>query len=218
MANMSRLNLQTEQRLFADNGENRRNFRAAPSNLPIEAKFSGVAGRYASEQALRIVFWSSPKGLPPPNNSNIALAIKPLTRKALEFERNQINLSRTALALALGRTKKRGTGIDQGNDSRNIRKILLSIICWIPIIKAAMYLQRRKSRRKRSRYLESVKRYEPAAEFYPQYISGLTYLRIWMKMRNAAKEFEKILNHRGESPLSTLYPLASFRFGKSDTK
>ncbi len=55
--------------------------------------------------------------------------------------------------------------------------------------------------------LQPVSRYEAAAEFWPQYLRGLAYLNL-KRGAEAAAEFQKILDHRGESPLSPLYPLA----------
>jgi hypothetical protein len=50
-------------------------------------------------------------------------------------------------------------------------------------------------------------RYEAAAEFWPQYVRGLAYLKLG-KGTEAAIEFQKILGSRGQSPLSALYPPA----------
>lgn len=49
--------------------------------------------------------------------------------------------------------------------------------------------------------------YEAAAAFWPQYVRGLAYLRL-KQGQEAAAEFQKILDHRGQSPLSVMYPLA----------
>ncbi len=50
-------------------------------------------------------------------------------------------------------------------------------------------------------------RYEAAAEFWPQYLRGQAYLKL-KQGTEAATEFQKILDHRGQAPLSVLYPLA----------
>lgn len=52
-----------------------------------------------------------------------------------------------------------------------------------------------------------TERYEKAADFYPQYIRGLAFAKL-NKPQESAREFDKILEHRGEAPLSALYPLA----------
>ena len=55
--------------------------------------------------------------------------------------------------------------------------------------------------------LQTACRYEASAEFWPQYLRGQAYLRLG-RSAEAATEFQKILDHRGEAPLSVLYPLA----------
>ena len=52
--------------------------------------------------------------------------------------------------------------------------------------------------------------WEAAADFQPQYLRGLSYLRLG-KGAEAAVEFRKILDHKGQTDLlvSTLYPLAT---------
>ncbi|MGI8564946.1 MAG: hypothetical protein ACR2LZ_00540 [Pyrinomonadaceae bacterium] len=55
--------------------------------------------------------------------------------------------------------------------------------------------------------LQTASRYEAAAEFWPQYLRGLAYLKL-KRGAEAAAEFQKILDHRGYAPLSALYPLA----------
>jgi len=55
--------------------------------------------------------------------------------------------------------------------------------------------------------LETTKPYEAAAEFWPQYLRGLAYLKL-KSANEAAAEFQKILDNRGQAALSALYPLA----------
>jgi serine/threonine protein kinase/Flp pilus assembly protein TadD len=55
--------------------------------------------------------------------------------------------------------------------------------------------------------LESAHRFEPVGGFQPQYVRGQAYLKL-NKGAEAAAEFQKILDHRGWSPRSVLYPLA----------
>ena len=52
-------------------------------------------------------------------------------------------------------------------------------------------------------------RWEAAADFQPQYLRGLSYLRLG-KGAEAAVEFQKIIDRKGQADLlvSTLYPLA----------
>jgi hypothetical protein len=77
---------------------------------------------------------------------------------------------------------------------------------WLPLVRAAILLHSGKAK-EAIEELEITERMERAAEFYPQYLRGLAYLRS-NKPKAAAREFDKILNHRGEAPMSSIYPLA----------
>ena len=77
---------------------------------------------------------------------------------------------------------------------------------WAPTIRAAIELERGKARAAVD-LLEGAERYEAAAQFWPQYLRGQAYLKLG-RSTEAAVEFRKILDHRGHSPLSVLYPLA----------
>jgi tetratricopeptide (TPR) repeat protein len=55
--------------------------------------------------------------------------------------------------------------------------------------------------------LEPAKRYEPADEFRPQTLRALAYLKLG-KGAEAAAEYRKILDHRGEGARSLIWPLA----------
>ena len=57
--------------------------------------------------------------------------------------------------------------------------------------------------------LEPVRPYDHAtfAEFWPAYLRGQAYLQV-KDGRAAAGEFQSIVDHRGEVPVSVLYPLA----------
>jgi tetratricopeptide (TPR) repeat protein len=76
----------------------------------------------------------------------------------------------------------------------------------MPLVRAAILLQQGKAK-EAIEELEITERMERAAEFYSQYLRGLAYLEL-NKSKSAVKEFDKILNHRGEAPLSSVYPLA----------
>lgn len=77
---------------------------------------------------------------------------------------------------------------------------------WLPTVRAAVELQRGNASLA-VELLQPAVRYEAAAEFWPQYLRGQAYLKL-NRGAEAAAEFQKILDHRGEAPLSALYPLA----------
>ncbi|HYV07311.1 MAG TPA: protein kinase [Blastocatellia bacterium] len=79
---------------------------------------------------------------------------------------------------------------------------------WLPVTRAALELQRGQPAQALE-LLAPVTRYEAAADFQPQYLRGLCYLRLG-KGAEAAAEFQKILSSQGQTDflVSTLYPLA----------
>ena len=164
-----------------------------------------VAAKSAADQALRIVFWSSAAGLPKADDNQLKTVLKTQTNNALNLERAKDVLSRAALALACaGQTAETLALIDELH-AEGPKDTLLNEL-WLPAIRAALLLQTGKAK-EAVEELEITERFERAAEFYPQYLRGLAYLQL-KKPKQAVVEFDKIINHRGESPLSSIYPLA----------
>ena len=77
---------------------------------------------------------------------------------------------------------------------------------WVTAIRAAVQINRNNPA-EAVQLLEAAKRYEAAAQFWPQYLRGLAYLKL-KSGNEAAAEFQKILDNRGQAPISALYPLA----------
>ncbi len=164
-----------------------------------------VAAKFASEQALRIVFWSSGTGLPASDDPQLKTVLKAQTNKALNLEKGQLVVVAVALALAAaGHADEANSLVNELTGERPKDNLLNHL--WLPTIRAALLLQGDKAK-EAIEELEITERLERAAEFYPQYLRGLAYLQL-TKPRDATREFDKILNHRGEAPLSSLYPLA----------
>lgn len=86
---------------------------------------------------------------------------------------------------------------------------------WLPLAKAALELGRGEPARSID-LLAPVTHYEAAADFQPQYLRGLCYLRLG-NGAEAASEFRKILVRRGQTEVlvSTLYPLAQLGLARS---
>ncbi|MCA1589536.1 MAG: protein kinase, partial [Acidobacteria bacterium] len=164
-----------------------------------------VAAKFAAEQALRIVFWSSGTGLPPRDDTQLRTVLKAQTNKALNLERGKEILVRTELALAAAGQTDETRSLTDELMADSPKDTLLNQL-WLPVINATLFLHSDKAK-DAIEVLESAERLERAAEFYPQYIRGLAYLRS-DKPKGAAREFDKILKHRGEAPLSSIYPLA----------
>ena len=164
-----------------------------------------VAAKFASEQALRIVFWSSGTGLPATDDPQLKTVLKAQTNKALNLEKGQLVVVAVALALAAaGHADEANLLANELTDERPKDNLLNHL--WLPTIRAAFLLQSEKAK-EAIEELEITERLEKAAEFYPQYLRGLAYLKL-NKAKDAIREFDKILNNRGEAPLSSVYPLA----------
>lgn len=164
-----------------------------------------VAGKYAAEQAVRIVFWSSGAGLPEKDDATLRSVLKAQTNKALSLEKGQMVVVTIALALAVaGQSDEAARLLDELFAGRPNDTLLKHL--WAPTIKAALWLQAGKLK-EAVEELEITERLEKAGEFIPQYLRGLALLRL-SRNQAAAREFDKILNNRGEAPLSSLYPLA----------
>jgi eukaryotic-like serine/threonine-protein kinase len=152
-----------------------------------------LAARYATEQALRGVVLEDYQ------------RAKADVAQGLKIAGGRASLPRAALALALcGEANQAKQLIDELAERYPEDTVINSI--WLPTIRAALELQRGNATHAIEQ-LEAVFRYEAAAEFWPQRLRGLAYLKL-RRGTEAASEFQKILDHRGYAPLSPLYPLA----------
>jgi eukaryotic-like serine/threonine-protein kinase len=151
-----------------------------------------VAAGYASEQALRAATFE---------DCGRATA---KAAEGLALERGRSSLPRAALALALCGELNGVKPLVDELAKRYPDDTLLSSI-WLPAVHAALELQRGNADQAIERL--QVCRYEAAAEFWPQYLRGQAYLNL-KQGTEGATEFQKILDHSGQAPLSPLYPLA----------
>jgi tetratricopeptide (TPR) repeat protein len=162
-------------------------------DLATHVDVKEVAASYATEQALSAAILGSCE------------QAKAYGEQTLALERNQVTLARVALSQALCRdTSQAQVLIDELTRQHPSDTIANGL--WAPIIRAAIELAHGNGARA-VELLEPTRTYESAAEFWPQYVRGLAYLKI-NKGAEAAAEFQRILDHRGEAPLSILYPLA----------
>jgi len=164
-----------------------------------------VAANFAAEQALRIVFWSSGTGLPASGDVQLKTVLKAQTNKALTLVKGQNVVVAAALAHAAAGHAEEANSLASELAKERPKDSLLNHL-WLPTVRAALMLQSDKAKEALEE-LEIVERLEKAAEFYPQYLRGLAYLKL-NRSREATREFAKILTHRGEAPLSSIYPLA----------
>ncbi|MEZ5426270.1 MAG: protein kinase [Pyrinomonadaceae bacterium] len=204
------LNLQTGRLAFQGKWRGSREMFHRSIESALKSEVPETAGLYSSEQALRIAFWSAGTGLPRDDDQKLGLALKTQTRKALDLSRNQKTLSRAALALAFGGQTAEADSLVTEMEKEYPKDTLINHL-WIPVIKGAVKLHQGEPEESLE-FLEMAERYEKAAEFYPQYVRGLVYLRM-KKRGKALVEFDKILENPGEAALSAVYPLA--RLGRA---
>ena len=139
------------------------------------------------------------------NDASLRSVLKAQTNKALSLEKGQMVIVTNALALAVAGQSDEAAALLNGMIADRPNDTLLKHL-WAPTIKAAIWLQAGKLKESVEE-LEITERLEKAGEFIPQYLRGLALLRL-NRNYDAAREFAKILNFRGEAPLSSLYPLA----------
>ncbi len=123
----------------------------------------------------------------------------------LDLERGRASLPLAAFALAMcGETEQVKSLMNELAEGYPSDTLINEL--QLPLIRAVMELQRGKAA-EAIEQLQTAARFEAAAAFWPQYIRGQAFLKL-NRGAEAAAEFQKILDHRGEAPLSVLYPLA----------
>jgi tetratricopeptide (TPR) repeat protein len=92
--------------------------------------------------------------------------------------------------------------------ARRFPEAILTTRVMLPVIAAANAIKAGQSERGLE-LLEPVRPFDhaPVSEFWPAYLRGQAHLQL-KHGREAAGEFQSIVDHRGEAPDSTLYPLA----------
>jgi tetratricopeptide (TPR) repeat protein len=196
------LSWQTGAAACAGQWQRAQDFSRRSIDLATRSEAKEVAAQYAVEQALRAAVIGQ---LTP---------AKTTAANALALARNQVVLPRAALALALSGASQQTAALIEELSNRYPKDTLVNGI-WLPTIRATMGLQRGNAQQA-VEVLEVTKRYERAAEFWPQYVRGLAYLKL-KQANEATAEFQKILAHRGEAPLSVLYPLAQLGVARAAT-
>jgi eukaryotic-like serine/threonine-protein kinase len=152
-----------------------------------------IAARFATEQALR----GAALGDCQRSRADVA--------DGLKLSRGRVSLTHAALALALCNETNRAEQL-AGELAKLFPENTLVHSVWLPSIRAAIELHRGSAVRG-IEVLRQATPYEAAAKFWPQYVRGLSYLKL-QQGAEAQSEFQKIIDHRGEDPLSAMYPLA----------
>lgn len=171
--------------------------------LTEQADARELAARFSGEEALNAAVW----GLPAVAQARAA--------ESLAFSRNLVSLRSAAIALAVsGETAKAQTLAEE--IAAKYPKATLAQTVWLPVVRAAIELAKGHLPDAIT-LLESARQSEPAAEFWINYLLGQCYLR-QQKAAQAAAEFQMILDHRGWSPMSALYPMAQLGLAQSLAK
>ena len=140
----------------------------------------------------------------------IAGACRDATRqggRALELSRDNFTVERASRALALCGVENVAVSLTRDLASR-FSSATLTTRLQVPVI-AAISAVRRGESALALQLLETVGPYDdvPAAEFWPSYLRGQSYLGL-KQPRDAVAQFGHITSHRGEAPTSPLYSLS----------
>jgi len=125
------------------------------------------------------------------------------------------SLTRSALSLALCGEVAQAESLAGELNSRYPKHTVVNVI-QLPAVRAAIEL-RRGNPEKAVETLQSVSRYAPGSYLFHPYLLGLAYLN-QNKNQEAAAEFQKILDHRGQSPTSPIYALAHVGLARASAR
>ncbi len=184
------LDWQAQTAAFSGQWQRSQDFSRRAIDLAMRNDAKEVSAQYAVESALRAAVFGQ--------CSQIKAA-------STGLEHNIPSLTRQAVALALCDDVSQAQSLVEDLTKQHPKDTLINSM-WVPVIRAAVQIDRN-TPGEAVKLLETTKPYEAAAEFWPQYLRGLAYLKL-KSGNEAATEFQKILDNRGQAPLSALYPLA----------
>ena len=170
------------------------------TELALRAEAREVVASYTAEHAVRAA-WSG----------HSARAVS-LAESALKLERNRTVLTSGAMALALVGEATASQSLIEELEQKYPKDTKVNQL-WIPEIKAALEL-RKGNAQDALDLLEPAARFEPAAIFWLQTLRCMAYLKL-RKGAEAARDAQKILDHRGEATLSLLWPLAHLSLARA---
>ncbi|HEY8224754.1 MAG TPA: tetratricopeptide repeat protein [Pyrinomonadaceae bacterium] len=195
------LDWQTSASAFAGQWRRAQELSQRAIDLALSSDTKEVAARYAAEAALRAAAFGQ------------CAKTKVAASEAMAFEHNRVSLPRGALALSMCGDGSQAQLLVDELLKRYPKDTLINRL-WLPVIRAALELQRQNPT-DAIQLLDAVRGYEPAAEFWPRYLRGLAYLAL-KSGKEASAEFQSILDHRGEATLSVLYPLAHLGLARAN--
>jgi hypothetical protein len=126
--------------------------------------------------------------------------------RALALSRDNFTVERISRALALCGAEEEALALTRELAGR-FSTATLTMKLQVPVTNAIVAARRGDAARV-VQLLEDVSAYDhaPAAEFWPPYLRGQAYLAL-TQARDAAAQFARIIDHRGEAPTSPLYAL-----------
>jgi hypothetical protein len=166
------------------------------TELALRAEAKEVVAGYTAEQALRAAWLG-----------HLAQSLT-LAQEALKIERNRTVLTRTALAFALAGDAAKVQPLIQELEEKHPKDTMVNQV-WLPEIKAALEF-RKNNAEAALELLKPTERYESAAGFSSQTLRSLVYLKL-----DQGAHADKILDHRGQCALSSLWPLAHLTLARA---
>jgi predicted Zn-dependent protease len=127
------------------------------------------------------------------------------TANALSLARDWITLVRASLVLGVCGQAGQAQSLSEELAKRFPKDTIINAV-WLPVCRSANEISRGNAAQA-IEILQASRSYEPGAFFWPQYLRGQAFLKE-QKGTEAAAEFQKILDHRGQDPVSELYPLS----------
>jgi len=177
-----------------------REFETRAIDLALRRDVKEVAAFYSADSATREAFF---------DNCDQA---KEQGTKALAITRGQDALVGVAGALAKCGDARSAQSLVDELAKKAPKDTLLNTVA-LPLIRAELELSRGNSSQA-IQLLETTNRYAHANLFAVSYARARAHLRE-QKSTEAIAEFQKILDHRGEGPLSPLYPLAQLGLARA---
>ncbi len=184
---------QTQTAAFAGAWRKSQELARRSAEMAVSKDVHEVGAQYTADEALRAAALGQ-------NKQAVSLAAA-----ALKLARNKNVWLTVALARALAGDAAEAQPLVREMEQQYPQDTLINQL-WLPTIKAALEL-RQGNAQAAIDLLEAAKRYEPAAEFWPPTMRAQAYLKLG-KAAEAAAEYQKILDHRGEALRSVLYALA----------
>lgn len=184
------LSWQAETAAFAGQWQRAHELYSRAVNL---GKAKEMAAQYASEELL----WDAALGQ--------CERSKVETARVFTFPRYHASFSNLGLGLALcGETDQLNRLITEVKKRQPTNTFVNEL--YLPVIQAAGEIKNNKPA-SALQTLETARQYEAMAGFWARYLRGQAYLKL-KRGPEAVIEFQKIIDHRGEDPLSPLFPLA----------